>query len=148
MKLKTILSEQRTHAKISGGSKKRVLETFAKIFSDEIGLDDSGDLFQEFISRERLGSTGIGEGIAIPHCRYNTGGKTLCACVTLVDSVDFDSVDNEPVDLIFAMLVPEDAESSHLETLASLAESLQQTEYVSKLRDASSSVELYSAAVA
>ena len=146
MLLKSILTEDRTLAKIPGGSKKRVLENFAKIFSEEIGLDDPGELFQHFINRERLGSTGIGQGIAIPHCRFDTRGKTLCACITLEDSVDFDAIDNAPVDIIFAMLVPTDAESEHLETLATLAESLQKSPYVSGIRESKSSKELYKAA--
>jgi len=147
MLIKSILSEDRTLAKNSDASKKRVLETLATLFAEHMGLEDSGDLFQQFISRERLGSTGIGEGIAIPHCKYKTNGRTLCACITLKNSVDFDSIDNKAVDVIFAMLVPEDAETSHLETLANLAQALQKPDYVNNLRSANNSSELYAAAV-
>lgn len=146
MLIKSILSEDRTLAKISDTSKKRTLETLASLFASEVNLEDSSELFSHFINRERLGSTGIGQGIAIPHCRFDTKGKTLCACLTLSNPIDFDAVDNEPVDIVFAMLVPENAESDHLETLAKLAESLQQEEYVSKLRAAENAIELYKAA--
>lgn len=147
MLLESILSEDRTLAKIPSASKKRALETLAQIFAEHIDIINADELFQNFIGRERLGSTGIGHGIAIPHCRFNTGGKTFCACVTLEEPIDFDSVDNEPVDVIFAMLVPENAEAGHLQTLATIAESLQKPEYVAALRGSKSATELFQNAI-
>lgn len=141
------MSEERTLANNPDTSKKRVLETLARLFSEHMNLEDSGELFQELINRERLGSTGIGDGIAIPHCRFQTNGQTLCACITLDNPIDFDAIDNKAVDVVFAMLAPEDAENSHLETLANLAEALQKPDYVNNLRNAKNSSELYSAAI-
>ena len=143
MQISSILSADRTKAKVVGGSKKRLLENLAQIFADALPDADPTELFQSLINRERLGSTGIGQGIAIPHCRFATGGETLGACVTLDAPVDFDSIDGKPIDVIFAMLVPEDAAASHLETLAELAQALQTDTFVKALRKSDSDMELY-----
>lgn len=147
MLLENILTEDRTRANVQSASKKRTLEVLAQIFAEDIDIIDADELFQHFINRERLGSTGIGHGIAIPHCRFKTGGQTFAACITLEEPVDFDSVDNEPVNVIFAMLVPEDAEANHLQTLANIAESLQKSEYVTALRKSKTSSELFKCAI-
>ncbi len=146
MQIETILTESRTKAKVEGVSKKRTLEMLAETFAESVEHLDVNELYQALITREKLGTTGIGGGIAIPHCRFDTNGETYCACFTLATPVDFDAVDNEPVDIIFAMLVPENAESSHLAMLASLAELLQSPGTVGQLRAATSDPELFSAA--
>jgi len=146
MKITSILTADRTRCNANGVSKKRVLETLAELFAPALEEADETAVFQNLINRERLGSTGIGHGIAIPHCRCATAGETLCACLTLKDPVDFDAIDNEPIDIVFAMLVPEDAEESHLQTLAQLAEALQKPSFTSKLRSCASDAELYRAA--
>lgn len=146
MLIESMLAPERTLAQISGPSKKRVIENVAKTFAESLPTLDVEELYQNIINREKLGSTGIGGGVAIPHCRCHTGGGTYGACITLEQPIDFDSVDNLPVDIIFAMLVPENAESEHLETLSNLAEKLQDANFVSNLRKAKDSVELFNAA--
>lgn len=121
-----------------------MLATLIAEGSDNI---DADELFQQLVARERLGSTGIGEGIAIPHCRFKTAGATIGALMTLATPIDFDSVDGRPVDVIFAMLVPENAESEHLQTLAMLAERLQNQSFVEALRRAETGEDLYRAAL-
>ncbi len=148
MLISSMLSPARTRAKIEGNSKKRVLQTLASLFAEQVDGLDADKLFQSFLNRERLGSTGIGEGIAIPHCRFDTGGKTYAACMSLNDPVDFDAIDSKPVDIVFAMLVPEDAEQAHLEALAQLAEAMHEARYVKGLRKAGTDSQLYDAAVA
>ncbi|SMF54170.1 PTS IIA-like nitrogen-regulatory protein PtsN [Alteromonadaceae bacterium Bs31] len=143
-----MLTAERTRAKVNGVSKKRVLETLAQLFAPSITDADETTIFQNILGRERLGSTGIGHGIAVPHCRYTTGGETLCACLTLDEPIDFDAIDSEPVDIVFAMLVPEDAEDSHLQTLAQLAESLQDGSFTGRLRKCASDSELFQIACA
>ena len=143
MLINSMLSPARTCAKIKGASKKRVLQNLAKLFAETTDNMNADDLFQSLLNRERLGSTGIGEGIAIPHCRFDTGGKTYAACLSLAEPIDFDSIDSKPVDIIFAMLVPENAEQGHLQALASLAETLQTDGFVSALRAANSDLELF-----
>lgn len=148
MQIDAILNESRTLSQTVGGSKKRVLETLAQLIAEDQPHINAEDVFQRLVARERLGSTGIGAGIAIPHCRFPTDGATLGALITLKDPVDFDSVDNAPVDIVFAMVVPENTDAAHLQTLASLAEALQQEGYVEQLRSADSNRELYQRAVA
>lgn len=147
MQIEAILTPSRTLNQAVGGSKKRILETLAQLIAEDQPGVNAEEIFQSLIARERLGSTGIGKGIAIPHCRFATNGSTLGALITLQEPVDFDSIDNAPVDIIFAMLVPQNAEASHLQTLASLAEALQQQGYVEKLRSAESNDELYRRAI-
>lgn len=147
MQIESLLTSQRTLCRANCTSKKRTLEVLASLIADGCDNIDANELFQQLIGRERLGSTGIGDGIAIPHCRFKTRGATIGALMTLETPIDFDAVDSKPVDIIFAMLVPEDAESEHLQTLATLAEKLQQPGYVSALREAETEDALYRAAI-
>lgn len=148
MLISSMLSQARTRAKVDGTSKKRILQSIATLFAEQVNGLDQDKLFQSLLNRERLGSTGIGDGIAIPHCRFDTGGNTYAACLSLNDPVDFDAIDSKPVDIVFAMLVPEDAEQAHLETLAGLAEAMTQQKYVLSLRKAATDTQLYDAAIA
>lgn len=147
MQIETLLTSQRTLCRASCTSKKRTLEVLAELIAEGSANIDASELFQQLIGRERLGSTGIGDGIAIPHCRFKTEGATIGALMTIENPIDFDSVDNKPVDIIFAMLVPEDAEDAHLQALATLAERLQNPDYVKALREADSDAVLYRAAI-
>ena len=146
MHIKSLLKEELTFAKIEGVSKKRVLDKISQTLANLYPEIDADTLFRHLVNREKLGSTGIGNGIAIPHCRFSTERGTLCCCLTLAKPIDFDAVDQEPVDVIFAMIVPEDAEGNHLETLAALAEKLQNPEFVSSLKKAKDSHELFKVA--
>jgi len=147
MDIKSLLNPQCCVSRINASSKKRVLENLAKLFSETVEDLEEVEVFQQLLSRERLGSTGIGLGIAIPHCRMSKATETYGACITLEKPVDFDAVDNKPVDFIFAMLVPENAETGHVETLAALAEVLQKPESVKKLRGTTNNQELYNSLI-
>lgn len=146
MQIQSILTAERTLPRAACTSKKRALEVLASLIAESADNIDANALFEQLVARERLGSTGIGQGIAIPHCRFKTSGATLGALMTLASPIDFDAVDGQPVDIVFAMLVPENAESEHLQTLASLAELLQSDAYVQSLRKADTAEALYSAA--
>ncbi len=148
MDIQSILTPGRTLSGIEGISKKRALEILANTIAEDVPNIDADDLFRRLIARERLGSTGIGQGIAIPHCRIDNCDGTLGALITLKEPIDFDAIDSEPVDVLFAMLVPEQAGDEHLHTLASLASSLNEADYRESLRAASSDRELYEAAIA
>ncbi len=147
MQIEALLTATRTRAHLELSSKKRALETLAELIANSTSGIAPEVLFSHLITRERLGSTGIGEGIAIPHCRFNTGGATLAALVTLAEPVDFDAIDGRPVDIIFALLVPENANEAHLQNLAVLAEALQNPAYQQALRAARSDQDLYQAAI-
>lgn len=147
MEIESLLDSNRILCHVSCSSKKRSLEMLAELIAGQSSEIDAGDLFEHLIARERLGSTGIGSGIAIPHCRFKTAGVTIGALMTLDRPIEFDSVDGRPVDIIFAMLVPDNAEAEHLQTLAKLVEQLQKPAYVAALREASDGEELYKAAI-
>ena len=147
MQIESLLTSKRTLCHANCSSKKRALEVLAGLIAEGTENINADELFQQLIARERLGSTGIGSGIAIPHCRFKTDGATIGALMTLEHPIDFDSVDSRPVDIVFAMLVPEDAESEHLQTLASLAERLQKSQYLQALRTADSEAALYHVAI-
>lgn len=144
--IESILTDERTLCHATCNSKKRAFEVLAELIAN--GTEDlrAEDLFEQLVARERLGSTGIGAGIAIPHCRCKGLQSTVGALMTLANPVQFDAVDSQPVDLVFAMLVPENAEAQHLQTLAALAEALQQQAFVDALRQAETREELYQVA--
>ena len=80
------------------------------------------EIFDALINREKLGSTGLGKGVAIPHGRIASLERPVCAFVRLATPVDFDATDRQPVDLIFTLLVPEDSTEEHLQVLSTIAE--------------------------
>ncbi len=124
-------------------SKKDALDTLAKTIANSDSATSQTEVFDCLLARERLGSTGLGKGIAIPHGRLTQGKKTLAAFIQLQEAVDYDASDKLPVDLLFALIVPEDATDEHLQILAMLAEMFSQDTVVAKLRTASSADELY-----
>ncbi len=148
MQIKAIINPRRTLCGVEGGSKKRALELLANTIAQDVPEIDADDLFRRLIARERLGSTGIGHGIAIPHCRVENCSGTVGALITLSEPVDFDAIDSQPVDILFAMLVPENAHDEHLQNLAALAGALNNADYRQRLRSAKSDDELYQAAIA
>jgi PTS system nitrogen regulatory IIA component len=147
MEIQNLISPDRTLCRVEGGSKKRALELLANAIAQDVPGIDADDLFHRLIGRERLGSTGIGHGIAIPHCRAENCNGTVGALITLSAPIEFDAIDSQPVDILFAMLVPEDAHDEHIQTLAALAGALNNAEYRERLRNADSDVALYQAAI-
>lgn len=124
------------------GSKKQALQEIASVASRRTAIPER-EVFDTLLQRERLGSTGVGHGIAIPHGKL-VGLDTLSAFFfTLAKPIEFESLDDEPVDLIFALLAPEDAGADHLKALNKIARTLKQPGIVEQLRDAASASELY-----
>jgi len=149
MKITDILTPAMTHCNLPGGSKKRVLENLSSFIVEQLGGDteQADSLFNSLVARERLGSTGIGEGIAIPHCR-TPGIKRIHGCLAkLTSPVEFDAPDDQPVDLIFALVVPEEQNDEHLATLARIAALLQDETSRASLRKCRSHEELFNTAV-
>ena len=99
-------------------------------------------------AREKLGSTGFGNGIAIPHCRLIGCTSPISAVIHLASAVDFDAIDGEPVDLLFVLLVPEEATDEHLELLRQIASIFEQDDVRERLRNAPDSTALYQAVLA
>ncbi len=117
-------------------SKKRLLETLATLLSDGQGGALEGSLFDGLCARERLGSTGLGHGVAIPHGRVAGLGSAIGAFVRLAEPVDFGAPDGQPVDLVFALAVPEHFTHQHLVLLSELAERFSSEAFRDALRAA------------
>lgn len=142
MQISQILSPQLTFAGVEGSSKKRVLEQIGKLIAQHTQLNADA-IYESLIAREKLGSTGFGNGIAIPHCRLEQCTDAVGALLQLDNRIDFDSLDGEPVDLIFVLLVPHEATEQHLQILKVLAERLDQEEVREALRQAPDAQALY-----
>ncbi|HET8904227.1 MAG TPA: PTS sugar transporter subunit IIA [Saccharospirillum sp.] len=141
--LDQVLTAERVFTGTFGASKKRVLQTLAERLANAVPGVTELDLFDQLIARERLGSTGLGQGIALPHCRLANIDRPVAALVKLDEAVDFESPDRQPVDLMFALVVPETATDEHLQLLAAVVERFNDTDTVAALRDSRDPDELY-----
>ncbi|PSS57999.1 PTS IIA-like nitrogen regulatory protein PtsN [Pseudomonas sp. BBP2017] len=143
IRLETILTPGRSLVNVPGGSKKRVLQEIATLIDREVPDLEMQDVFESLFAREKLGSTGFGNGIAIPHCRLKGCSSPISALIHLDAPIDYDAIDGAPVDLLFVLLVPEAATDAHLELLRQIASMLDRKEVREKLRAAGSSEALY-----
>ena len=139
MQIAKLLTPARIACLQDSSSKKRVLESLStQLASDLEGFTD-GEIFDSLIGRERLGSTGLGKGVALPHGRMKGLDSPIAALLTLARGIDYDAIDNQPVDLLFALLVPEESTDEHLKILAQLAEMFSNTDFCSRLRKSTDS---------
>ncbi len=143
IRLEHILTPGRSQVDVPGGSKKRVLEQIANLVARDIPGLDVNDVFENLVARERLGSTGFGNGIAIPHCRLAACSVPISALLRLDTPIDFDALDGAPVDLVFVLLVPEEATGEHLELLRQIAALLDRADVRERLRKAKDGFDLY-----
>lgn len=141
MKITDILSKDSVIADLTSDSKKNLLEELATLASKETGLD-SRVILDALVERERLGSTGVGRGVALPHTRLLGLEKIFCAFVR-TNPVDFEAVDGKLVDLVFLLLVPEESGADHLKALSCLSKLLRDETVTAALRKASSVDEIY-----
>lgn len=119
--LTNILSAEQVILDLEAGSKKRVFEQAGMLFENHLGLARA-IVFDSLFAREKLGSTGLGQGIAIPHGRIKGLKQAAGAFLRLSTPVPFDSPDGRPVNLLFVLLVPEQATEQHLQILSELAQ--------------------------
>jgi len=147
MELDNILSQARCHCRMEGSSKKRILKMISEQLAATNKKLDTGEIFDSLMARERLGSTGIGAGIAIPHCRVPLCSNIVGMLITLKEPIDFDSIDNSPVDIIFVLIVPEQKTNEHIETLAGLAKLFSDEDFCYTLRNTQDSEDLYNIAI-
>lgn len=122
MQLIDLLTPDNVASGVNAGSKKRALEIASKELSREQDEAGSRQILEELCAREKLGSTGLGHGVAIPHARLEGLDHPAGVMIRLAEPVDFDATDREPVDLIFALVVPEAATEEHLQLLGQAAE--------------------------
>jgi nitrogen PTS system EIIA component len=129
-------------AKLLVDTKKAVLNQAGHIAASALGLD-SAEVTEGLIERERLGSTGFGGGVALPHARIEGISGVRGIFLQLSRAIDFDSVDSVPVDLVFVMLSPIDAGAEHLKALARVSRYLRDENHLKQLRGAESAEALY-----
>ncbi|MFC1234789.1 MULTISPECIES: PTS IIA-like nitrogen regulatory protein PtsN [unclassified Vibrio] len=142
MQINQVLSLDCTKSAVQCTSKKRALELISQIAAEHTGKS-SNELFECMLNREKMGSTGIGNGIAIPHARMMAADEAVAILVQCSEPIEFDSIDNKPVDLLFALLVPDAQCKEHLKTLSSMAERLSNKQVLKQLRAAQSDKELF-----
>lgn len=143
MKIVDLLTTERIRIDADIGSKKRALEVLSEMLSDTAADTPAGAIFNKLIGRERLGSTGLGHGVALPHARIEQRGEARGALIKLSDGIDFDAFDRQPVDLLFALIVPEHFTDEHLQILANLAELFSDQDLRRDLRRADSPEAIY-----
>ncbi|GIU43216.1 PTS IIA-like nitrogen regulatory protein PtsN [Shewanella algidipiscicola] len=142
MELSTILRPECTTC-ATPGSKKKVLELISDLAAVQYPTLSSQEIFESLLAREKMGSTGIGNGIAIPHGRLTNIEKPVAVLIKCAEPIAFDAIDNQPVDILFALLVPAEQCEQHLSTLAAMAEKLSDKAIIKQLRKTHDEAELY-----
>ena len=142
MELTDLLTPECVVANLKATSKKQALQELSKRIADVIEHNER-DIFDILLKREKLGTTGVGDGIAIPHGKLESLDKLHGFFARLERPVDFDSIDERPVDLIFLLLAPESAGADHLKALAQVSRLLRDKANCDKLRGSDSPEALY-----
>lgn len=134
MKIAELITPDRIRCDAEVSSKKRVLEQLSDLLTADDTTLAATQVFDRLVARERLGSTGLGHGVALPHARMEGIEQARGALIRLDRGVDFDAFDREPVDLLFALVVPEHFTDEHLQILADLAEMFSDSGLCEQLR--------------
>jgi len=142
MEISEILTPERVVADLRATSKKQALQELAHHSARVTGLNERA-IFDVLLERERLGTTGVGKGIAIPHGKLNELNGLYGLFARIEKPVDFDSIDDDPVDLIFLLLAPEGAGADHLKALARVSRLLRDETVCEKLRGSDTNEALY-----
>jgi PTS system nitrogen regulatory IIA component len=142
MEIEDLITPAGVIPKLRATGKKHALQELAKRAADVTGLHERA-IFDVLLERERLGSTGVGNGIAIPHGKLPELQKLHGVFARLDTPIDFDSVDDQPVDLVFLLLAPEAAGADHLKALARVSRLLRDRTVCEKLRGANSADAIY-----
>jgi nitrogen PTS system EIIA component len=143
MDLRDLIKPDAIFPSLKANNKKQALQELAEKAAGITGLH-CRDIFDTLLQRERLGSTGVGQGIAIPHGRVAALPKIISVFARLDEPIDFDALDAEPVDLIFLLLAPEHAGADHLKALARISRLLREPSSIERLRASKDRAALYS----
>ena len=146
MDIKDFLSPGDAQVDVTVSDKARLLQELADRAANSLSLPADG-IFNELLKREKLGSTGTGGGIAIPHARISGLDKPFGILVRLKQPIDFDAIDGQPVDLLFLLLLPVTSDKEQLNALASVARILRNSDSVRNLRRSRDSEGLFRAMV-
>lgn len=144
MKLNELVTPDSVECVTGIASKKRTLEHLAELLAKQSGSEHALEIFQQLTEREKLGSTSLGHGVALPHTRTDLCDKAYGAFIKLSEGIDFDSPDRQPTDLLFALMVPSHYTDEHLKILAGLAALFNDKTFCDNLRNANSNAELHS----
>lgn len=142
MELSDLISADDVIAKLKASSKKQVLQEMAVHGARLTKLPERAVL-DGLLERERLGSTGVGHGVAIPHAKFANLDRLYGLFARLETAIDFESIDDQPVDLVFVLLAPEDAGAEHLKALARVSRLFRNADICAKLRASSDPAALY-----
>jgi len=142
MELSNLISLETIYPNMKASSKKQLLQELGTIVKDKIGKPIF-EIASVLMERERLGSTGVGHGVAIPHGRFSELDQICGVFVKLDKPVNYDSIDDQPVDLIFLLLAPEEAGADHLKALAKVSRIFRDQATCEKLRGADNSDAIY-----
>jgi PTS system nitrogen regulatory IIA component len=142
MQLSEIISSNAVLPSLKASGKRQLLQDIAQEGAKISGLDPQR-IFETLLRREKLGSTGLGQGIAIPHGKFKELDRVYGMFARLATPVKFDSVDDRPVDLVFLLLAPESAGADHLKALARISRLLRDPQIVEKLRGTEKAEALY-----
>ena len=145
MNIQALVSLDRTECAVQCNSKKRILEIISDIAAETNAEIQKEDALNALLSREKMGSTGIGNGIALPHGRLANLSNVTAVVVTTTPAIAFDAIDDKPVDIFFAILVPENQTEGHLQTLDTIAGKLSQKSIVKTIRNAESKEQVIAA---
>ena len=143
MKFSNLIKIDQIQLNLSASSKKKALEAISQIITDNYPEYNTNKVFETLIERERLGSTGIGHGVALPHGRMAECTDAVGVFISLSEGIDYDAIDREPVKLIFALLIPEHFTEEHLQILARLAEFFRDKNNRQMLENATSAETVY-----
>lgn len=142
MEISDLITPARVVPAFKVTSKKQALQELSRACAEFTGLDERA-IFEVLIERERLGTTGVGGGVAIPHGKLGGLQRLYGLFARLEQPIDYDSIDEQPVDLIFLLLAPETAGADHLKALARVSRKLRDIETCEKLRGSDSADALY-----
>ncbi len=142
MFLTSLLDRHGINGNVSVNSKRQALQVIADIAARQLGLD-SATIHHALLEREKLGSTGVGMGVAVPHAALAGLDRMHGVFLRLEAAIDYEAIDDRPVDLIFALLAPEDAGTEHLRALAKVSRVLRQKDLRDQLRSVESNDALY-----
>ncbi len=142
MDIEDLLSTDLVLADFKASSKKQALQALSRRWATAKGVDER-IAFEKLLERERLGSTGVGKGVAIPHARIAGLTEITGVFARLASPVDFDAVDDVPVDLVFMLFAPEDAGADHLKALARVSRMLRDSTTCDKFRQTADASALY-----
>ena len=142
MKISTLLTEDSVFSQVSCTSKKGALEKISRIAGEKLDID-AQILFNNLIAREKIGSTGVGCGIAIPHVKIDSSLPATAVFIQCEKAIDYDSYDGNKVDILFAIFVPEDRCQQYLATLSEISKKLLNKPYLRQLRNADSDPVLF-----